>query len=127
VAVGAFALYEPIWEEAFVVETVELGYAFRVDVSVLLDFEIEIADETFVDSALCSGVVIEFDLKGLEKIDDEFVVLVSELAWRNAELDRFNLDRGPMLVATADHDDVFAFQSKIACVNIGRKNLGEGS
>ncbi len=32
-----------------------------------------------------------------------------------------------MLVAPTDHDDVFAFQSKVARVDIGREELGEGS
>ena len=32
-----------------------------------------------------------------------------------------------MLVASTDHDDVFAFQSEIARVDIGGEELGEGS
>jgi len=32
-----------------------------------------------------------------------------------------------MLVASTDHDDVFAFQSEIARVDIGGEKLGEGS
>ena len=32
-----------------------------------------------------------------------------------------------MLVTPTDHDDVFAFQSEVPRVNIGREKLGEGS
>ena len=32
-----------------------------------------------------------------------------------------------MLVASTDHDDFFAFQSKVARVDIGGEKLGEGS
>jgi hypothetical protein len=80
VAVGAFAFDEAVWEEAFVVETVELGYLLAVHVAVLLDFEVEVSDELFVDSALGSSIVVEIYLESFEKLDDESVVLVRKLA-----------------------------------------------
>jgi hypothetical protein len=108
VAVGAFAFDETVWEKAFVVETVKLGYLLTVDEAVLFDFEIEVSDELFVDSALSSSIVVEIYLKSFEKVDDEFVVLVSQLAGRNSEFDSLYLDRSAVLVAPTDHDDVFA-------------------
>jgi hypothetical protein len=127
VTVGAFAFDETVWKEPFVVKAVELGYLLAVYVAVLLDFEVEVSDELFVDSALGSRIVVEIYLESLEKLDDEFVVLVGELARRNTEFDRLYLDRSAMLIASADHDDVFALQSEIACINIGGQKLGEGS
>src|SRR6267378_2483219 len=76
VTVGAFALDEAVRKEPFVVETVELGYLLAVYVAVLLDFEVEVSDELLVDSALGSSVVVELNLEGFEKLDDEFVVFV---------------------------------------------------
>jgi hypothetical protein len=127
VTVGAFAFDEAVWKESFVVKAVELGYLLAVYVAVLLDFEVEVSDELFVDWAFSSRIVVEIYLESLEKLDDEFVVLVGELARRNTEFDRLYLDRSAMLIASADHDDVFALQSEIACINIGGQKLGEGS
>src|SRR3989442_6285547 len=108
VAVGAFAFDEAVRKEAFVVETVELGYLLAVYVAVLLDFEVEVPDELFVNSAFSSSVVVEIYLEGFEKLDDEFVVLVGQLAGWNSEFDSLYLDRSAVLVASADHDNVFA-------------------
>ena len=98
-----------------------------VNVAVLFDFDIEIPDELFVDWALGSSIVVELDLESLEKVDDESVILVCQLARRNAQFDGLYLDGSAMLVASTDHDDVFAFQSKVARIDIGREKLGEGS
>src|SRR6267143_6515563 len=76
VTVGAFAFDEAVWEEPFVVEAVELGYFLAVHISILFDFDIEVSDKLFVDWTLGSGIVVELDLEGFEKLDDEFVVLV---------------------------------------------------
>jgi hypothetical protein len=76
VAVRALAFDETVREEAFVVETVELGYLLAVHVAVLLNFEVEVSDKLLVDSALGSSIVVELDLEGFEKLDDEFVVFV---------------------------------------------------
>jgi hypothetical protein len=108
VAVGAFAFDEAVWKKAFVVETVELGYLLAVHVAVLLDFEVEVSHELFVDSALSSSIVVEIYLKSFEKVDDEFVVLVGQLAGWNSEFDSFYLDRSAVFVASTDHYDVFA-------------------
>ena len=127
VTVGAFAFDEAVWKEPFVVEAVELGYLLAVYVAVLLDFEVEVSDKLLVDSAFGSSIVVELYLESLEEMDNEFVVLVGQLARRNTEFDRLYLDRSAMLIASADHDDVFALQSEIACINIGGQKLGEGS
>jgi hypothetical protein len=108
VAVRALAFDETVGEEAFVVEAVELGYFLAVYVAVFLDFEVEVSDELFVDSALGSRIVVELDLESFEKLDDEFVVLVGQLARRYAEFDSFYFNGGAMLVAPAYHYDVFA-------------------
>jgi len=108
VAVGAFAFDEAVWKEAFVVETVELGYLLAVHVTVLLDSEVEVSNELFVDSAFSSSIVVELNLESLEKVDDEFVVFVGELARRYTEFDSFYFNGGAMLVAPAYHYDVFA-------------------
>ena len=108
VAVGAFAFDEAVWKETFVVETVELGYLLTVYVAVLFDFEVEVSDELFVDWALGSSIIVEFYLESLEEMDDEFVVLVGQLARRNTEFDSLHLDGSAVLVASTDHDDVFA-------------------
>ena len=108
VTVGAFAFDEAVWEEPFVVEAVELGYLLAVYVAVLLDFEVEVSDELFVDWAFSSRIVVEIYLEGFEKLDDEFVVLVGQLARRNTEFDSFYFDGGAVLVAPAYHYDVFA-------------------
>ena len=127
VAVGAFAFDEAVWKEAFVVETVELGYLLAVHVAVLLDSEVEVSDELFVNSALSSSIVVEIYLESFQKVDDEFVVLVGQLARRNTEFDSLYLDRSAVLVAPAYHDDVLALQPKIARKNVGGEELGEGS
>src|SRR5712664_1516177 len=127
VTVGAFAFDEAVWKEPFVVKAVELGYLLAVHVAVLLDFEVEVSDELFVDWAFSSRIVVELDLESFEKLDDEFVVLVGQLARRYAEFDSFYFNGGAMLVAPAYHYDVFALQSEIACINIGGQKLGEGS
>ena len=108
VAVGAFAFDEAVRKKAFVVETVELGYLLAVHVAVLLDFEVEVSDELFVDWAFCPSIVVEFYLEGFEKLYDEFVVFVGELARRYTEFDSFYFNGGAMLVAPAYHYDVFA-------------------
>ena len=108
VAVRAFAFDETVGEEAFVVETVELGYLLAVYVAVLLNFEVEVSDELFVDSAFGSSIVVELNLEGFEKLDDESVVLVGELARRYAEFDSFYFNGGAVFVAPAYHYDVFA-------------------
>jgi len=108
VAVWAFAFDEAVWKEPFVVEAVELGYLLAVYVAVLLDFEVEVSDELFVDWAFSSRIVVEIYLEGFEKLDDEFVVLVGQLARRNTEFDSFYFDGGAVLVAPAYHYDVFA-------------------
>ena len=108
VAVGAFAFDEAVWKEAFVVETVELGYLLAVHVTVLLDSEVEVSNELFVDSALSSSIVVEIYLESFEKVDDESVVLVGQLAGWNSEFDSLYLDRSAVLVASTDHDNVFA-------------------
>jgi len=77
--------------------------------------------------ALGSSIVIELYLESLEKMNDQFVVLVGQLAGRNAQFDCFHFDGSAVLVASADHDDVFAFQSEIARVDVSREKLGEGS
>ena len=77
--------------------------------------------------ALGSSIVIELYLESLEKVDDQFVIFVGQLAGRNTQFDRFYFDGSAMLVATTDHDDVFAFQSEVACVHVGGEELGEGS
>ena len=118
VAVRTFAFDEAVWEKAFVVEAVELGYPLAVYETVLLNFEIEVPDEFFVDAALGSGVIVEFNLERLEKLDYEFVVLVGELARWYAQFDGFYLDGSAVLVAPTDHYNVFALQSKVACVNV---------
>ncbi len=107
VAVGAFAFDETVGEKAFVAEAVELGYLLAVDEPVLLDFEVKLADELFVDSALGSSVIVEFYLESFEKVDDESVVLVGQLAGWNSEFDGLYLDRSAVLVASTDHYDVF--------------------
>ncbi|SRR6266508_2071044 len=76
VAVGAFAFDEAVRKETFVVEAVELGYLLTVYEPVLLNFEIEVSDEFFVDLALGSCIVVELNLEGFEKLDDESVVFV---------------------------------------------------
>src|SRR5712664_4897509 len=83
VTVGAFAFDEAVWKEPFVVEAVELGYLLAVHIAVFLDFEVEVSDELFVDWALGSSVVVELYLESFEKMDDELVVLVGQLARRN--------------------------------------------
>src|SRR2546425_3321430 len=108
VAVGTFAFDEAVRKEAFVVETVELGYLLAVHVAILLDFEVEIANELFVDSALSPSIVVELNLESLEKTDDESVILVGQLAGRNTEFDSLYLDRSTVLVASTDHDNIFA-------------------
>ena len=118
VAVGALAFDETVWEKAFVVGAVELGYFLAVDKAVLFNFEVEVSDEFFVDAALGSGVIVEFNPERLEKLDDEFVVLVGELARWYAPFDGFYLDGSAVFVAPTDHYNVFALQSKVACVNV---------
>ena len=118
VAVGAFAFDEPVWEEAFVVEAVELGYLLAVYETVLLNFEIEVPDEFFVDHAFGSRIIVELYLERLEKLDDQLVVLVRKLARRYTQFDGLYLDGGTVFVAPTDHDDVFTLQSKVACVNV---------
>src|SRR5207244_10036144 len=108
VAVGAFAFDETVGEKAFVVEAVELGYLFAVDEPVLLDFEVEVSDELFVDSAFSSSIVVEIYLESFEKVDDESVVLVGQLAGWNSEFDSLYLDRSDMFVTYSDHYHVFA-------------------
>ena len=108
VAIGAFAFDEAVWKETLVVEAVELRYLLAVYVAVLLDFEVEVSDKLLVDSALGSSVVVELNLEGFEKLDDEFVVLVGQLARRNTEFDGLYLDGGAMFVTSTHHDDVFA-------------------
>jgi hypothetical protein len=108
VAVGAFAFDEAVWKETFVVKTVKLSNLLAVYVAVLLDFEVKVSDKLFVDSALGPSIVIELNLEGFEKLDDESVVFVGELARRYAEFDSFYFNGGAMLVAPAYHYDVFA-------------------
>ena len=108
VAVRAFSLDETVWEKAFVVEAVELGYFLAVDKAVLLNFEVKILDKLFVDAALCSSVIVELNLERLEKLDDKLVVLVGKLARWYAPFDRFHLDGSTVFVAPTDHDNIFA-------------------
>ena len=54
-----------------------------VNVAVLFDFDVEVSDELFVDWALGSSIVVELYLESLEKMDDEPVILVCQLARRN--------------------------------------------
>ena len=107
-AVRAFAFDEAVWEKAFVVETIKLGYLLAVDEAVLLNFQIEITYELFVDWTLGSGVIVELNLERLEKLDDQLVVFVRELARRYTQFDGLYLDGGAVLVAPTDHDNVFA-------------------
>ena len=118
VAVRAFAFDKAVWEKAFVVETIKLGYLLAVDEAVLLNFQVEVTYELFVDWTLGSGVIVELNLERLEKLDDQLVVFVRELARRYTQFDGLYLDGGTVLVAPTDHDDVFTLQSKVACVNV---------
>src|SRR2546427_3237563 len=95
-----------------------LSYLLAVYEAVLLNFEVEFSDELFVNSVLGPSIVVEFYLEGFEKLDDKFVVLVSQLARRYSELDCFDLDRRAVLVASTYHDHVFALQSKVTCENV---------
>ncbi len=54
-----------------------------VNVAVLVDFDIEVSNELFVDWTFGSCVVVKLYLESLEKMDDELVVLVGQLARRN--------------------------------------------
>jgi len=119
VAVRAFAFDEAVREKSFVVETIELGYLLAVYEPVFLNFEIEVPDEFFVDYAFGSRIIVELYLERLEKLDDQLVVLVRKLARRYTQFDGLYLNGGAVLVAPTDHDNVFALQSKVACVNIG--------
>lgn len=92
---------------------------------VLFYFQVEVFDELFVDAALCSCIVVELYLEVFEKMHDQLMVLVGQLARRNAEFDGLHFDGSAMFVASTDHDDVFAFQSEIARVDIGREKLGK--
>jgi len=47
-----------------------------VNVAVLFDFDVEVSNEPFVNWALGSSIVVELYLESLEKMDDEFVILV---------------------------------------------------
>jgi len=118
VAVRAFSLDETVWEKAFVVETIKLGYLLAVDEAVLLNFEVKVPYEFFMNSALGSSIIVEFNLEDLQKLDDEFVVLVRKLARWYAPFDGFHLDGSAVFVAPADHDNIFALQSKVTCVNV---------
>jgi hypothetical protein len=80
-----------------------------------------------VDWALGSSIVVELYLESLEKMDDKFVVFVGQLTRGNTQFDCFHFNGSAMLVASTDHDDVFAFQSEIARVDISREKLGERS
>src|SRR5205807_6060013 len=108
VTVRTFAFDEAVRKETLVVETVELGYLLAVHIAVLLDFEVEVSNELFVDSAFSSSIVVELNLESLEKVDDEFVVFVGELAGWNSEFDSLCLDSSAVLVASTDHGNVFA-------------------
>ena len=57
--------------------------SFGCNVAVLFDFDIEVSDKLFVDWALGSSIVVELYLESFEKMDDELVVLVGQLARRN--------------------------------------------
>ncbi len=54
-----------------------------VNVPVLFNFDIEVSNESFVNWALGSSIVVELYLESFEKMDDELVVLVGQLARRN--------------------------------------------
>ena len=66
VAVGTFSFDETVWEKALVIEAVELGYLLAVNEAVLLNFEVEVSDELFVDWAFGSGIIVEFYLERLQ-------------------------------------------------------------
>jgi len=76
VAVRTFAFDETVWEKSFVVETIKLGYLLTVYETVLLNFEVEVSDELLVDLALGTCIIVELNLEGFEKLDDESVVFV---------------------------------------------------
>ena len=75
-AVGAFAFYEAVGQEALVVFAVEHLGVLGEDVTVLLDFKKGFLDEFFVDGALGAGVVVKGGVPSAEELGDFGVVAV---------------------------------------------------
>ena len=80
-----------------------------------------------MDGALCPRVVVELDVECFEAIDEDFVVVVGQLAGTDPALERFHLDRSAVFVAAAHHDDVFAFEAEIAGVDVRGQQVCECS
>ena len=84
VTVRTFTFDETVRKKSFILETVELRYLLAVNVAILFHFKVEVADELFVDRAFSSCIVVKLYLESLEEVDDELVILVGQLAGRNA-------------------------------------------
>ncbi len=89
------------------------------DVSVLFDSPIEVSDEAFVNRALGAGVIVEFYFEGFEVLDEDLVVTVCKLAGRDASLDSLDLNGCTMLIASANEDNVLAFQAQVSGIDVG--------
>ena len=72
-----------------------------------------------MNRALCSCVVVELDVEGFDAAGEDSMILVRQLAGCDLAFYCFNFYWCAVFVAARHHDDVFAFQSQVACVDVG--------
>jgi len=118
--VRTFPCDEPVGQEATAASAVEHVGFFAENVAVVVDSAKYILNEFFVDGILGSGVIVKSEAPFLALLDDYSVVSVGKFLRLNAELERFHLYRGSMLVRAADHHDIFTIHATVAGGNISR-------
>jgi hypothetical protein len=127
VAVRALSLYEPVWEKSLIVFAIGERHTTAMNVAVLFDFSVKLADEFLVNNTLRSCVIVKPDLECLEEFLDQPMVSVGELARRYSLLEGLNFNRCSVFIAPADQCYVFAFEAEVSSVDIGGEELGKGS
>jgi len=76
VAIRAFAFYEPVRQEAFVVLAIREDNILFENIPVLVQDPIEFLDEPLVNRTLCPSIIVELDVESFDAACEDSVILV---------------------------------------------------
>ena len=110
----------PVCEELVSLLVVILHRGFLDKFTFIVQLPKEIGSHFTMNLGSRARVNIERDSKLLERLFNNIVITVHDVLRGHPFGLRLNRDRHAMLVATADHDHIFAFQPQIPGINICR-------
>ena len=120
VAVRTFAHHIAVCQELLSFFVVELFAFFLYQFAVIVELTEEVGGKLMMGFARGTAIDIERNTKLFERVFYQFVITVAHSLRSYTLFLGTQGDRNTVLVAAADEDDIFFFQSQIACVNICR-------